>query len=88
MRLLGHASIKQRCEIQCEALEFSDEHKRLCDSLKFKAKQEKHCVQRDRAKAFQSTHRHHLPWIYCSNTHFTAEMWDIHTEFYYMSNGI
>ncbi len=23
---LGHASIKQRCEIQCEALEFSDEH--------------------------------------------------------------
>ncbi len=28
---LGHASIKQRCEIQCEALEFSDEHKWLCD---------------------------------------------------------
>ncbi len=25
MRLLGHASTKQRCEIQCEALEFSDE---------------------------------------------------------------
>ncbi len=24
---LGHASIKQRCEIQCEALAFSDEHK-------------------------------------------------------------
>ncbi len=31
MRLLGHASIKQRCEIQCEALEFSEEHKWLCD---------------------------------------------------------
>ncbi len=29
---LGHASIKQHCEIQCEALEFSDEHKWLCDS--------------------------------------------------------
>ncbi len=28
---LGHASIKQHCEIQCEALEFSDEHKWLCD---------------------------------------------------------
>ncbi len=25
MRLLGHASTKQRCEIQCETLEFSDE---------------------------------------------------------------
>ncbi len=25
MRLLCHASTKQRCEIQCEALEFSDE---------------------------------------------------------------
>ncbi len=28
---LGHASIKQRCEIPCEALEFSDEHKWLGD---------------------------------------------------------
>ncbi len=28
---LGHASIKQRCEIQCEALAFSDEHKWLLD---------------------------------------------------------
>ncbi len=28
---LGHASIKQHCEIQCEALEFSDEHKWLGD---------------------------------------------------------
>ncbi len=28
---LGHASIKQCCEIQCEALEFSDEHKLLGD---------------------------------------------------------
>ncbi len=25
MRLLGHVSTKQRCEIQCETLEFSDE---------------------------------------------------------------
>ncbi len=28
---LGHASIKQHCEIQCEVLEFSDEHKWLGD---------------------------------------------------------
>ncbi len=28
---LGHASIKQSDEIQCEALEFSDEHKWLRD---------------------------------------------------------
>ncbi len=28
---LGHASIKQHCEIQCEALAFSDEHKWLRD---------------------------------------------------------
>ncbi len=27
MSLLGHASTKQRCEIQCEATAFSDEHK-------------------------------------------------------------
>ncbi len=27
----GHASTKQRCEIQCEVLEFSDEHKWLAD---------------------------------------------------------
>ncbi len=31
LRLLGHANTKQRCEIQCEALEFSEEHKWLCD---------------------------------------------------------
>ncbi len=31
MCLLGHSSTKQRCEIQCEALEFSSEHKLLCD---------------------------------------------------------
>ncbi len=29
MRLLGHASTKQRCEIQCETLEFSDEQMTL-----------------------------------------------------------
>ncbi len=29
--LLGHTSTKQLCEIQCETLEFSDEHKWLCD---------------------------------------------------------
>ncbi len=28
---LGHASTKQRCEIQGEAFEFSDEHKCLYD---------------------------------------------------------
>ncbi len=28
---LGHASIKQHCEIQCEVLEFRDEHKWLRD---------------------------------------------------------
>ncbi len=27
MCLLGHACTKQRCEIQCEAIAFSDEHK-------------------------------------------------------------
>ncbi len=95
MRLLGHANIKQRCEIQWEALEFSEEHKWLCDSLKFKAKQEKHCVQRDSQKAFQSTHLHYLPWIYCnvSNSHCTMVLWQkcgifTHTEFYYRSNGV
>ncbi len=29
MRLLGHVSTKQRCEIQCETLEFSDEQMTL-----------------------------------------------------------
>ncbi len=29
MRLLGHANIMQHCEIQWEALEFSEEHKWL-----------------------------------------------------------
>ncbi len=29
--LLSHASTKQRDEIQCEALKFSDEHKCLYD---------------------------------------------------------
>ncbi len=41
------------------------------------AEQEKHSK-----KAFQSAHRHYLPWIYCSNTHCTMilwqKMWDIH----------
>ncbi len=46
-RLLGHVNTQQRCEIKWEALEFSEEHKWLCDSLKFKAKPEIHCVQRD-----------------------------------------
>ncbi len=27
----GHASTKRRCEIQCEALAFSEQHKLLCD---------------------------------------------------------
>ncbi len=31
MLLLGHANIKLWCEIQWEALEFSEEHKFLCD---------------------------------------------------------
>ncbi len=29
MSLLGHTSTKQRCEIQCEAIAFSDEHMTL-----------------------------------------------------------
>ncbi len=50
-------------------------------------------MQRDSQKAFKSAHRHYLPWIYCSNTHCTgtgiaAEMWEIHIELYYRSNGI
>ncbi len=66
-----HVSTKQSCEIQCEELAFSEQHKWLSD---FKAgwnsadKQEKYCVQWYSQKAFQSTSRHHLPWIYCSNT--------------------
>ncbi len=32
-------------------------------------------MQRDSQKAFQSTHRHYLPWIYCSNTHCTMVLW-------------
>ncbi len=40
-----------------------------------KAKQEKHCVQPDSQKAFQSTHHHHLPWIYCSKTHCSMVLW-------------
>ncbi len=50
---------------QCETLEFSKEQ----------VEQEKHCVQLDSQKAFQSTRRHYLPWIYCSNTHCTMLLW-------------
>ncbi len=32
-------------------------------------------MQRGSQKAFQSTYRHHLPWIYCSNTHCTMVLW-------------
>ncbi len=32
-------------------------------------------MQQDSQKAFPSTHRHHLPWIYCSNTHCTMVLW-------------
>ncbi len=32
-------------------------------------------VQRDSQKAFQSTRRPHLPWIYCSNIHCTMFLW-------------
>ncbi len=65
MRLLGHATLKQGCEIQCEA-QLSKEHKWLSDEST-----DKHCVQRDSQKAFQFTGLHHLPWIYCSNTNCT-----------------
>ncbi len=45
-------------------------------------------VRNDSQKDFQSTNRHHLPWLYCSNTNCThgivAEMWDIHIELYYI----
>ncbi len=60
-------------------------------NVRTQAEQEKYCVQRDSQKAFQSTHRHYLPWIYCSNTQCTMvlwQKWDIHIEFYYRSNGI
>ncbi len=40
------------------------------------------CVHRDIQKAFQSAHRHYLPWIYCSSNHCSVvlwqKMWDIH----------
>ncbi len=42
MRLLSHVNTKQLCEISEKR--WTQEHKWLCDSLKFKAKQEKHCV--------------------------------------------
>ncbi len=34
-------------------------------------------MQRDSQKAFQSTHLHYLPWIYCnvSNTRCTMVLW-------------
>ncbi len=52
MRLLDHVNTKQCCEIQWKALEFNEEHKWLCDSLKFEAKQEKHVVQRNNQDGF------------------------------------
>ncbi len=45
--------------------------------------------RRDRQKAFQSTHRHYLLWIYWLVT-LTASWYcgrNIHIEFYYRSNG-
>ncbi len=71
MHLPGHMNTKQRCEIQWEVLEFSKVHKWLCDSLK--PNRRTRCVQRKSQKAFQSTHFHYLPWIYCnvSNPHCT-----------------
>ncbi len=68
MRLLGHANTKQRCEIQ---LEWNAWIQRTL------AEQEKHCLQRDSQKAFQSTHRHYLAWIYCNvnNTHCAMLLW-------------
>ncbi len=86
MRFLGHVYTKQRCEIQSVWNAWI--------KWRTQAEQEKPCVQRDGQKAFQSTHRHYLLWIYCnvSNTHCTMalwqKIWDIHITFYYKSNGI
>ncbi len=84
MRFLGQVNTKQCCEIQSMWNAWIQR--------RTLAEQEKHCVQRDSQKAFQSTQRHYLPWIYCSNTHCTMvlwkEMWDIHIELYYRSNGV
>ncbi len=44
-------------------------------NVRTQAEQERHCVQRDSQKTFQSAHRHYLPWIYCSNTHCTMVLW-------------
>ncbi len=52
MRLLGHVNTKQRCEIQSVWNAWIQR--------RTQAEQEKHCVQRDSQKAFQSTHRHYL----------------------------
>ncbi len=46
MRLLGHASTKQRCEIQCEALEFSEKHKWLWFKLVYNQTGETLCATR------------------------------------------
>ncbi len=91
MRLLGHVITKQCCEIQsvgafdfrialavlwCLTLTI------LCSAALSRARlmwehkpNMRNTVQRDSQKAFQYAHRHYLPWIYCSNIHYTMVLW-------------
>ncbi len=77
-RLLGHVNTNQRCEIQCEALEFREEHKPNRRSTV--------CNDETVRRLFNL----HIAIIYHGFTvvTLTAEMWDIHTEFYYRSKVI
>ncbi len=60
-------SREQRCEIQSVWNAWIQQRTQV--------EQEKHRVQRDSQKPFDSAHRYYLPWIYCSNTHCTMVLW-------------
>ncbi len=68
----GHANTKQCCEIQCLNSVMNTNYSVIHTSLK---PNRRNTVQRDSQKAFQSTRRHNLPWIYCSNIHCTMFLW-------------
>ncbi len=68
----GHANTKQCCEIQCLNSVMNTNDSVIQTSLKANRR---NTVQRDSQKAFQSTRRHNLPWIYCSNIHCTMFLW-------------
>ncbi len=91
MRLLGHVITKQCCEIQSVGVfdlkrrctEWSVYQSTiLCSAALSRTRlmwehkpNMRNTVQRDSQKAFQYAHRHYLPWIYCSNIHYTMALW-------------